>query len=54
MDVCPGTLTLMCWGPILQPKRWGYVDPDSGAFTGTAPDPVFRAHLAALNPHRTY
>lgn len=52
IDVAPGTVALMRWGPIVQARRWGYLDPNTGTFTPTTPDPVFQKHLEALNPHR--
>lgn len=52
VDVDPGALTLMCWGRVRQPRKWGYVDPESAEFTRTSPDPEFTAQLHALNPQR--
>lgn len=55
VDVAPGSVTLMDWGPIVQPGLWGYLNPDTAEFLpNTGSDPGFRARLAALNPHRTY
>lgn len=43
VDVAPGSVTLMDWGPIVQAKRWGYLNPDTAEFLPARPDPRFRA-----------
>lgn len=50
VDVAPGTLSIMRWGPIVRPSGWGNLNPETGEFSLTGPDPVFLAYLAALNP----
>jgi hypothetical protein len=50
VDVAAGALSVMRWGDLLRPGGWGNLNVESGEFALTAPDPVFLAHLAALNP----
>ncbi|MGF7229460.1 MAG: hypothetical protein ACQR33_05795 [Candidatus Saccharibacteria bacterium] len=52
-EVEPGkTMSLMVCGRGTK-GQWGYIDPHTGAFELTAPDPTFRDRLLQLNPqHR--
>jgi hypothetical protein len=50
--LAPGrTMSLMDCGPSQGIGSWGYLNPDTGAFIPTAPDPEFAALLLDRNPH---